>query len=57
MYLTLSFVLCVGSIAACIALYGCALRLTPSYFIFRVNGSLCARSIIVITITLAMGIL
>ena len=40
MYLTLSFVLCVGSIAACIALYGCALRLTPSYFIFRVTGSL-----------------
>ena len=57
MYLTLSFVLCVGSIAACIALYGCALRLTPSYFIFRVNGSLCARNIVVITITLAMGIL
>ncbi|KAK8824087.1 serine incorporator [Blastocystis sp. ATCC 50177/Nand II] len=47
MYLTLSFVLCVGSIAACIAFY----------FIFRVNGSLCARNIIVITITLAMGIL
>ena len=57
MYLTLSFVLTVGSIAACIFLYGMSYRFISSYFLFRVNGHLCGRNALVITLTLCMGIM
>lgn len=57
MYLTLSFGLCILSIAACISLYPFFFCFISSYFLFRVGGDLCGQNALVITLTLIMGIM